>query len=87
MKSQIKSGIVLSYVYMAITMVIGLLYTPVMLDLLGQSEYGLYTLATSVIGYLSFLNLGLESALVKYTAKYIALGDKKSEQVLGGSFF
>lgn len=86
MKSQIKSGIVLSYVYMAISMVAGLLYTPYMLELIGQSEYGLYTLATSVIGYLSFLNLGLESALVKYTAKYIALGDKKSEQTLGGSF-
>ena len=86
MKSEIKSGIVLSYVYMGISMVAGLLYTPVMLDLIGQSQYGLYTLATSVIGYLSFLNLGMESALVKYTAKYIALGDKKSEQILGGSF-
>ena len=86
MKSQIKSGIVLSYIYIAISMVAGLLYTPKMLELLGQSEYGLYTLATSVIGYLSFLNLGLESALIKYTAKYIALEDKKSEQILGGSF-
>ncbi len=86
MKSEIKSGIVLSYVYMAISMMAGLLYTPVMLDLIGQSQYGLYTLATSVIGYLSFLNLGLESALIKYTAKYIALGDKDSEQQLGGSF-
>lgn len=85
-KSEIKSGIVLSYVYMAISMVAGLLYTPKMLELLGQSQYGLYTLATSVIGYLSFLNLGLESALIKYTAKYIALGDKESERKLGGSF-
>ena len=86
MKSQIKSGIVLSYVYMAISMVAGLLYTPKMLELIGQSQYGLYTLATSVIGYLSFLNLGLESALIRYTAKYIALGDKESERKLGGSF-
>ncbi len=86
MKSQIKSGIVLSYVYIAISMVAGLLYTPKMLELLGQSQYGLYTLATSVIGYLSFLNLGLESALIRYTAKYIALGDKDSERQLGGSF-
>lgn len=85
-KSEIKSGIVLSYVYIAISMAAGLLYTPKMLELLGQSQYGLYTLATSVIGYLSFLNLGLESALVKYTSKYIALGDKESERKLGGSF-
>ncbi|MBE6824269.1 MAG: hypothetical protein E7513_02865 [Ruminococcaceae bacterium] len=85
-KSQIKSGIVLSYVYIAISMVAGLLYTPKMLEMLGQSQYGLYTLATSIIGYLSFLNLGLESALVKYTAKYVALGDKESEQKIGGGF-
>ncbi len=86
MKSEIKSGIVLSYVFMAISMIAGLLYTPVMLDLLGQSEYGLYTLATSVIGYLSFLNLGLESALIKYSARYIAQEDRDGEYRLGGSF-
>ncbi len=86
MKSQIKSGIVLSYVFMAISMVAGLLYTPKMLELLGQSEYGLYTIATSVIGYLTFLNLGLESALIKYSARYIAEGDTDGEHRLGGSF-
>lgn len=86
LKSEIKSGIVLSYVFMAISMVMGLVYTPVMLDLIGQSEYGLYTLATSVIGYLTFLNLGLESALIKYSARYIAQGDVDGERRLGGSF-
>lgn len=85
-KSQIKSGIVLSYVYLAISMIAGLLYTPRMLSMLGQSQYGLYSLANSIIGYLSFLGLGLESALVKYTAKYVALEDKEGEQRLGGGF-
>jgi len=85
-KSQIKSGIVLSYIYLAISMAAGLLYTPKMLALLGQSQYGLYSLANSIIGYLSFLGLGLESALVKYTAKYIALEDKEGEHKLGGGF-
>ena len=85
-KSQIKSGIVLSYVYLAISMIAGLLYTPRMLAMLGQSQYGLYSLAQSIIGYLTFLGLGLEGALVKYTAKYVALEDKKQEQRLGGGF-
>lgn len=85
-KNQIKSGIVLSYVYLAISMVAGLLYTPQVLKMLGQSQYGLYSLANSIIGYLSFLGLGLESALVKYTAKYIALEDKEGEHRLGGGF-
>ncbi len=86
-RNEIKSGVILSYVYLSIAMIAGLLYTPQMLKMMGQSEYGLYSIANSVISYLSFLGLGLESALIKYTAKYIALDDKESEQKLGGGFF
>ncbi len=86
MKSQIKSGVVLSYVYIGIGILAGLLYTPQMLRMMGESEYGLYTLATSIIAYLSFLGLGLESAFIRYTAKYIALEDKTSAEKLGGMF-
>ncbi len=37
---------------------ISILYTPVMLRLLGQSEYGLYQFAFKVVGYLGILNFG-----------------------------
>ena len=86
MKSQIKSGIILSYVFLGIAMLAGLIYTPQMLKMMGGSEYGLYTLAMSIIGYLSFLGLGLESALIRFTAKYVALKDEDSVQKLGGMF-
>ena len=47
--NQLKAGAVLNYVAIALNMIIGLLYTPYMLRMLGQSEYGLYSLAASII--------------------------------------
>ena len=49
MKNQLKIGVILSYVTMAIQNIIAIVYTPVMLRLLGQSEYGLYQLLYSFL--------------------------------------
>lgn len=86
MKSQIKAGAILSYVALVINSSISLLYTPVMLKLLGQSEYGLYSLATSVAGYVGVLNFGLGNAVIRYTAKYRALKDEENCSHLYGMF-
>lgn len=86
MKSQIKAGAILSYVALVINSSISLLYTPVMLKLLGQSEYGLYSLATSVAGYVGVLNFGLGNAVIRYTAKYRALNDEENCSRLYGMF-
>ena len=40
-KDQLKAGVVLSYLSTGITILIQLIYMPVMIRLLGQSEYGL----------------------------------------------
>ena len=42
--NQKKAGVLLTYLAQGIHIVSGLLYTPIMLRLLGQSEYGLYQL-------------------------------------------
>ena len=57
-KSQLKIGIVLNYVNMILGNLIPIFYTPIMLTLLGQSEYGLYKLASSVTSYLSLISMG-----------------------------
>ena len=69
-KSQIRIGAVLSYVHMALSIIIGLSYTPIMIRLLGQNEYGLYSTVSSLIAILSVLNLGFGSAYQKYYSKY-----------------
>ena len=68
--NQLKAGIVLSYVTIGLHNVIGLIYTPYMLRMMGQSEYGLYSLVASVIAYLTVLDLGFANAIVRYTAKF-----------------
>lgn len=84
--NQRKSGAILSYVSIIINTVIQLVYTPLLLRMLGQSEYGLYSLVNSVIGYLSILDLGFGNAIIVYTAKYRAKNDKRSEEKLHGMF-
>ena len=82
--NQRKAGAILSYINLAISCVIPLLYTPVMLNVLGQKEYGLYALSNSVISYLSLLNLGMGTAIIRYIIRYRATGEiQKVRQMFG----
>jgi O-antigen/teichoic acid export membrane protein len=58
--------------------VIGLISTPYIVDRLGVDSYGLYVIVGTVVGYFSFLDLGLGSALVKYLAEYEAIADRNA---------
>lgn len=85
--NQLKTGAILSYILLFINTFIGLIYTPFMLRMMGQSEYGLYSLTASIIGYLTILDFGFGNAIVRYTAKYRALNEKNKEYNLYGIFF
>lgn len=77
--NQLKAGAFLSYVSIGLNNIVGLLYTPYMLRMMGQSEYGLYSLVASVVAYLTVLDLGFGNAIVRYTAKFRA-EEKDNEQ-------
>ena len=77
--NQLKAGALLSYVILALTNLVGLIYTPYMLRMMGKSEYGLYALVASVMAYLTVLDFGLGNTIVRYTAKYKA--EQKEEQL------
>lgn len=68
---QIKYGAVLSYLGIALYILIGLLYTPWMIKCIGQADYGLYTLAYSIISMFLF-DFGISSAVQRFIAKYVA---------------
>lgn len=85
--NQLKAGALLSYAHIGINNCISILYTPIMLRLLGQAEYGLYNLSNSIIGYLGVLDFGLGNTIVRYTAKYRANDDKEGLSNLNGVFF
>ncbi len=85
--NQLKAGAALNYVSICLNMVVGLIYTPYMLRMLGQSEYGLYSLAASIIAYLTVLDLGFGNAIVRYTAKFRAEGKQREQEEMFGMFF
>lgn len=84
---QLKIGAILNYVLILLNTVVGLVYIPYMLRMMGQSEYGLYSLVSSVISYLTILDLGIGNAIIRYTAKYRAEGKVKEQYELFGMFF
>ena len=85
-KSQLKIGIALNYVNMILGNLIPIFYTPIMLSLLGQSEYGLYKLAGSVTSYLSLISMGLGSAITRYLIKAREEEGKTAEEHMLGLF-
>lgn len=85
--NQRKSGAILSYVSIILATLVQLVYTPFLIRMLGQSEYGLYSLVYSIIGYLTVLDLGFGNAIIVYTAKYRAQKKYEEEKKLHGMFF
>ena len=75
---QIKLGAILSYAGIVVYILVGLLYTPWMIKVIGKDDYGLYTLAYSVIAFFLF-DFGISVAIQRFISKY--LSEKKSDEV------
>lgn len=86
MKNQLKAGAIISYANLLIGNIIPFIYTPIMLRLLGQAEYGLYGIANSIMGYIGLLNFGIGGTIVRYLSKYRAEGDREQEARVIGLF-
>lgn len=83
---QLKAGVVLSYVSMFLGYAISIAYTPLMLRLLGQSEYGLHNLASSVVSYLGLLSFGFGGTYIRFYSRYKVRDDRGSIAELNGMF-
>lgn len=84
--NQIRAGAILNYVIIGLNILVGLGYTPYMLKCLGQNEYGLYSLVSSVIAYLTILDFGFGNAIVRYTAKFRAEKNYDKQYRMFGMF-
>ncbi|MBE7018941.1 MAG: hypothetical protein E7413_03575 [Ruminococcaceae bacterium] len=73
---QIKIGAIISYLALALDVVAGLIYTPWIIRQIGDSDYGLYTLATSLIT-MFMLDFGMSAAVAKFVSHYRAKGDQQ----------
>ncbi|MDD6233550.1 MAG: oligosaccharide flippase family protein [Frisingicoccus sp.] len=87
MKNQLKAGIILSYIVNGISIIIEIVYMPIMIRLLGQSEYGLYTLVSGVVSYLSLFSLGFTGSYLRFFSRFNQKKDREGLASLNGMFF
>ena len=73
---QIRIGALISYFSIIFNILAGFIYTPWMISQIGKSDYGLYTLAHSLIS-LFLVDFGLGQAVSRYISKYHAEGDEE----------
>lgn len=78
--NELKAGAILSYVNLMIGNIIPFIYTPIMLRILGQAEYGLYGIANSAMGYVGLLNLALAERLYAICPNIVRQGIEKQRR-------
>ncbi len=83
---QRRAGVMLSYLYIILNTFAVLIYQKVILAVLGESEFGLYQLAASIINYMSVMDLGFNNGIVTYTARYRATDKEDQMKKLHGMF-
>ncbi|WP_261791054.1 lipopolysaccharide biosynthesis protein [Fusobacterium mortiferum] len=86
MKNELKIGSILSLSSVILGSLIQILYTPMYMKYLGTSDYGINSLVQSIMGCIGILNLGLGSAIVRYTIRYRSEGKIEEEKSLNGMF-
>lgn len=79
--SQVRASALISYLAVGFNAIAGLVYTPWMVASIGTADYGLYTLAMSLIS-LFLLDFGMGSAVSKFLSEYYA----KDEHERANSF-
>lgn len=80
---QEKLGAILSYTTFAFNIITGLIYIPLLIRTLGVSDYGLYTLSASIIGYF-VIDFGIGAAQTRFIARFRAEGREEKVKDLAG---
>ena len=83
---QRKVGVMLEYINIFSKLLIGVIYTPLMLTRLGQNEYGIYSLCAAFTGYLTLFNSGINAAYIRYYVQTKVTGDDAELAKLNGLF-
>ena len=77
--TEIKAGAILNYTSMFIRLGVGFLLSPFILECLGKSEFGVYSIAGSIISWLALCDFGLSASTTKFVCEYQARGDREGE--------
>ncbi|MDT2758652.1 lipopolysaccharide biosynthesis protein [Enterococcus xiangfangensis] len=84
--SERKFAVVLSYTNIILKNLVVFLYTPFLLNYLGQAEYGIYQMTNSVIMGLSILSMGFSGSYVRFFMRYKTRKDEEGIRSLNGMY-
>jgi len=81
--TQIKIGATISYIVIIFNIISSFIYIPWMVNQIGKSDYGIYTLAMSVITFF-LMDFGISGTIARFISIYRAQGEEeKVENLLG----
>jgi O-antigen/teichoic acid export membrane protein len=76
-KAQILKNVGSSWFALGVNVVVGIFLSPYIIHRLGDEAFGLWILIFSVTGYYGLFDLGIRSSIVRYVAKFSAIGEKE----------
>lgn len=79
MSSQARRGAIFHYTNLLLIMVAGVFVTPFIVQKLGGSQYGLYSLMGGIIPCLALLDMGMSQTVNRYIAYYRAEENRDDE--------
>ena len=80
-KANLKLSVILGYFLIGINVISGIVLLPLITGSLGQSGYGVYTAASSLVS-MFLIDLGLGSAATRFISKYRVTNTQKDVNVL-----
>ena len=75
LRAQAVKNVTATWLGLAVHALVGFFLSPFILHKLGDEAFSVWILIFAVTGYFGLLDFGIRSALVKYTARFIAIND------------
>jgi O-antigen/teichoic acid export membrane protein len=86
-KKRLVINIVSNWVFFIMTILMAFIVSPIMVNQLGNEAYGVWVLIVSIGSFFTVLDFGINTAIVRYISKYIAVNDhQKARQIYSSSF-
>ena len=77
-----------SWLGLLVNVATGIIISPYILHKLGDDAFGLWVLVFAITGYYGLFDFGIRSSVVRYVAKYSAVGDREHlQKIINTSLF
>ncbi len=80
MINQRKAGAILSYISMAVGIVVGMISVNIILNFVTKGDYGVYSVIGSLIAVMGVMDFGLSGTITRYYTRDLTLHDKEKQE-------